>query len=225
MANTGEQPIAKILSPEAYCFIIDIDEGPASKLEFQLMPENISESKTAFYNEIPIIGRSLPHLGYSGSSSRQISLNLNFAALYYPGTGYYDVHWVEKQVRWLESKVYPVYRGNFTFPPHRLLIILGQAVRMQAVMTSCSTSWQGPWAVNTEGDGKAYSHRATIDCAFQEYGENDAASGHPHDHYDAIEGRNQADSASGQGDYVEIPIAAQAPLLTPGGNFGNIAGG
>jgi hypothetical protein len=220
MPYTGNQSIATFLSPEAYCFILDIDEGVGNKLEIQLMPDAITETKAAIYNEIPIIGRSLPFLGYAGSTSRQTGLSISFAALHSPGAGYYTVDWVEKQVRWLESKVYPVYRGNFTFPPHRLLVIIGQAIRMQAVMTSCTTSWQGPWdafGADDQTAGKAYSMRATVDCQFQEYGMNDNAAGHPHDTYDALEGRNQAAADSGQGQYIEIPIAAQELPFEPQG--------
>jgi len=212
MAYTGEESIARVLSPEAYCFILDIDESTVNKLEFQLMPDNLSESKAAIYNEIPIIGRSLPFLGYSGSTSRQIALSISFAALNDYGGGKHTVAWVQKQVRWLESKVYPVYRGNFTFPPHRLLVILGQAIRLQAVMVACNTTWLGPWDVNGASDddaGKAYPFRATVDCQFQEYGMNLSASGHPHDHYDAIEGRNQADAETDGVQYTVIPTASQ----------------
>lgn len=218
MANTGAMPIAKVLAPDAFCFILDLDEGTTDRLEFQLMPESIAENKAAIYNEIPILGRSLPLLVYSGSTSRQIALSISFAALYAPGATRYDIHWVRRQVRWLESKVYPVYKDNFTFPPHRLLIILGQAIRMQAVMTACTTSWLGPWAIDSE-KGQAYSHRATVDCQFQEFGMNDNSLGHPHDQYDALEGRNQADAQAGDYDYVEIPLAAQQPVAqnTPGG--------
>jgi len=222
MANTGEVPIAQVLAPDSFCFIQDLDSGGASdRLEFQLMPESIGESKSAIYNEIPILGRSLPLLGYAGSTSRQISLSISFAALYAPGSGgYYDIFWVQKQVRWLESKVYPEYRSGFTFPPHRLLVIMGQAVRMQAIMIACNTTWLGPWAID-HNEGQAYSHRATVDCQFQEFGMNDDSLGHPHDTTDALEGRNQADAQAGPGenDYVAIPLAAQQPVAqnTPGG--------
>jgi hypothetical protein len=218
MPYTGRESIAKFLSPEAYCFLLDVDEGTNNRLEFQLMPENISESKAAIYNEIPIIGRSLPLLGYAGSTSRQVSLSINFAAINKPGSGKYDVFWVQNRVRWLESKVYPVYRGGFTFPPHRLLLILGQAIRMQAVMVSCTTSWLGPWDAMIENEnnaGQVYPFRASIDCQFQEYGLNNGASGHPHGHYDAISGRNQADADSGAESYIDIPIAAQAETTVP----------
>jgi len=202
----GNKANARVLSPEAYCYIIDRKDE--SRLSFQLMPDSITENKSALYNEIPIIGRSLPYLGYSSSSSRAISLSLQFVALNSMGSGgKYTVGWVQEQVRWLESKVYPEYLDKFTFPPRMLNLVVGSVIGLQCVMTNCTTSWLGPWDAN---EVMASPFRAVVDCSFQEAGMNDDDMQHPHGHEDAIKGRNQWTIGSpdtGSGGYINIPLA------------------
>jgi len=198
---TGGQSSARVLSPEAFCFILDSDSG--ERVEFQLMPEAISESKSATYNEIPIIGRSLPLLGYANSTSRSMGLGLTFAALY--AEGKYSPSWIEQQIRWLESKVYPIYADGFMYPPPRLFVVVGKAIGLQCVMTSVNTTWLGPWSVANQ---EAYAFRAQIDMQFQEYGMNEDAIGHPFDADDAKEGKNQNLNLGFNNTpaYVDIPL-------------------
>ena len=197
---TGGQGSAKVLSPEAFCFILDIDSG--ERVEFQHMPEAISESKSAMYNEVPLVGRSLPLLGYANSSSRTMGLGLTFAALY--AEGRYSPKWIEEQVRWLESKVYPIYEDGFVYPPPRLLVVVGKAIGLQCVMTSVNTTWLGPWSVANDD---AYAFRAQLDMQFQEFGMNEDSVGHPHDADDARQGINQASHDRGGGTtYADIPL-------------------
>jgi hypothetical protein len=199
MPYTGYEEIAKVLSPEAYCFILNKDTSVADRLEFQLMPDSISENKAAMYNEVPIIGRSLPLIGYANSTSRMINITLRFAALNKEGT--YSPKWIEKQVRWLESKVYPRYEDSLTYPPPRLLLVIGKALSMQCVMTSYNTTWMGPWTV--EG-GEARSYQAMVDVAFQEYGQN-LDIGHPFGHDEALSGENQGSATFTDDPFIQIP--------------------
>jgi len=200
---TGAKAHASILTPESYCFILDLDDptGEFATLNFQLMPEVVTENKSAQYNEIPIIGRSLPHLGYSSSTSRALGLSLNFVATNREGK--YSPQWVKSRVRWLEAKVYPVYEDGFAYPPHRLLVVVGEAIGLQCVMTSVSTSWMGPWAFD---DSTAHPFRAQVDCQFQEYGMNDGDSQHPHDHDEALNSTNQMTYRAEGVQYVDIPL-------------------
>lgn len=197
---------ARTLSPEAYCFIIDLDSEDQERLEFQLMPETFVDSKAAVYNEVAIIGRSIPYLGYSHSTSRNIGLSIQFVALT-GGTAKYSPTWVRKQVSWLEAKIYPTYKDGFVYPPHRLQLFLAESVGMQVVMTSCSVTWMGPWAI--EGDsGSAFgvqAFRAQADCQFQEYGANDGIR--PFGTDDAREGLHNTLSSKGSSMYVDIPLA------------------
>ena len=195
----GNVQHARVVSPEAYCLILDIDHG--DRLEFQLMPDIISENKSAFYNETPIIGRSLPLLGYSSSSARTMGLSLNFVAL--TSEGKYSPKWVREQVRWLEAKVYPIYEDGFVYPPPRLLVVVGKALGLQCVMTSVNTTWMGPWAIS---DAEASPFRAQVDCQFQEYGMNEDDIGHPHDHEEARSEYNQKFEPGTSNSYVDIPL-------------------
>lgn len=191
-----------VLSPEAFCFIVDLDNRQSpERLHFQLMPDTITESKSANYEEIPIIGRSLPLLGYTNSTARQVSLSLSFAAL--KRDGEYSPEGILKKVRWLESKVYPHYDGIWVLPPHRLLLVIGKALAMTCVMSSCTTTHMKPW--NVAGvDARPF--RVQVDCSFIEWGENDDQYGHPHGHDQAISGENQP-FQSGEGDvFYDIPF-------------------
>lgn len=204
MAYEGDKSHARVLSPEAFCFIIDM--ATDDRLEFQLMPDAISETKTAIYNEVPILGRSLPLLGYSSSTSRQMGLALNFVALNsLKSGGKYTVAWVKDQVRWLESKVYPEYVDGFVFPPPLLLLVIGGVIGTTVVMNSCTTTWMGPWDVST---GAAMPFRASVEVQFQEWGLNDGPTNHPHDHTDAKESKNQW----GPQDKTSAPIFIDIPL-------------
>lgn len=202
MAYHGDKSHAKVLSPEAYCYLLDLVNETI--LHFQLMPDSVSETKNALYTEIPIVGRSLPQVGYASSSSRSMGLELQFVAL--EKEGKYTVDWVKQQVRWLESKTYPRYINNFTFPPPKLLLVVGNVIGVQCVMLSCSTNWMGPWAINGPD---ASPFRATVNIQLQEVGQNDDQWGYPFDHDEAFNSKNQTflgTATSGSG-YVEIPLA------------------
>jgi len=209
MSHTG----TTVLTPEAFCFILDRDND--TRLEFQLMPLNISESKGAVYNEIPILGRSLPLLGYAYSTSRTVGLSLQFAVLQQYGK--YSAEWVIAQARWLESKVYPEYTSGLTYPPPRLALFAGQALSMDCVMTSVNTVWEGPWEIQGP---KASAFRVQVDCTFQEYGMNNDR-GHPFSHSQAVQGKNQLPGGgSGGSSYIEIPLGGDSSLVdaTSGSN-------
>lgn len=203
---------ATVISPEAFCYIVDLNDN--SRLHFQLMPEVISESKTAMYNEVPIVGRSLPQLGYAGSSARVLGLDLSFVAL--EREGKYTADWVKSQVRWLEAKAYPRYVNGFTFPPSKVLLMVGNVVGLQAVVTSCTTSWTGPWDTR---DIDAKPFRASVSIQLQEVGQNDGAWGHPFGASEAISSQNQAVWGHIGEAYIEIPLSDNNTYLTPGQPF------
>ena len=198
------------LSPHDFCYIVDMDvrgAGQRDRLEFQLMPENIGESKSANYDQIPIIGRSLPFLGYAHSGSRTCSLQISFHAL---GGDVYTPVWVLSQVRFLEALAYPDYITGITYPPHRVMLVLGEAIGMVCVATNVSTNWVGPWAISE--DNAAYAHHADVSVDFIEWGENEDVYGHPHGWADAVAtGSNSTNNTMGitrdGGDgMIQLPI-------------------
>jgi hypothetical protein len=195
----GFEEGSKVLSPDVYCFILNKETDSSDRLEFQLMPDSVAENKAAMYNEVPIIGRSLPLIGYANSTARMVNLSLRFVALNKEGK--YSPKWVEEQVRWLESKVYPRYEDSLTYPPPRLLLVIGKAISMQCVMTSYNTSWMSPWTVD---GGEARAYQAIVDVAFQEYGQN-LDIGHPFGHDEAQAGANQAISTATGDPFIQIP--------------------
>jgi hypothetical protein len=202
----------RVLSPEGFCFIVDIDAGNLDYIEFQLMPDTISESKGAQYDRVGIIGRSLPILGYANSSSRTMNLSLEFAAL--NRNGQYSPSWIVEKVRWLESKVYPEYIEGWVYPPHKVLIMIGSVIGMTAVMTNCTTTWSKPWSqmsisgtsLNQSLELGILPFKAQVDCSFEECGKNNDTYGHPHGYAEAILGKNQAfQDIPSRKLYYEIP--------------------
>ena len=170
MAGTGP---ATVLSSEAFCYLIDLETS--DRVSFQLMPESFGESKSANYDQIPILGRSLPYLGYANSSSRATSLTMQFHALGDP----YTPQWVVQQVRFLESLVYPDYEGGFAYPPHRVMLVMGEAMGMVCVATNVTTGWLGhPWKVSGT---EAYPFGVDVTIDLLEWGMNEDEYGHPHD--------------------------------------------
>lgn len=191
------------LSPEGFCFILNLDSNDADDiLEFQLLPRSIGEGKSANYDQIPIIGRSLPHLGYAHSSSRQTNLSLEFASL--KAEGKYSPTWVQEQVRWLEAKVYPRYEDIWVYPPPRLQLVMGYAFSFTCVMQSVNTTWLSPWHVEND---LALPFRAQVDISLIEYGRNEDEFDHPHSHDQAQSGENQAFLSGTGTPYIEIPLA------------------
>lgn len=210
MSSGATAKAVTTLSPHDFCYIIDLDcptdNNVQNRVEFQLMPESIGESKSANYDQIPILGRSLPYLGYAHSGARMCSLQMSFHAL---GSDWTPV-WVLAQVRFLESLAYPDYVAGITYPPHRVMLIIGEAIGMTCVVTNVTTNWTGPWAITDASE--AYSHHADVSVDFMEWGENEDTYGHPHGWTDAVSlGGNSVNNTMGitrqGGDgLIQLPI-------------------
>jgi len=201
----ADRPVT-VMSPEPYCYIIDLETG--DKCEFQLMPDVFGESKSANWDQIPIIGRSLPYLGYAHSGPRTASFTLLFHAI----GGKWTPVWVMEHVRFLKSLVYPDYQNGFTFPPHRAMLIVGEAIGMVCVAANVTTNWMGPWTFSDSGE--AYPFRAEVTIDLIEWGANGDEFGHPHGVFDArTEGMSNSLNNSlgmmraGGGGPVSLPTA------------------
>ena len=87
------------LQPIPNCYI-DVPP-PGRRIEMRILPE-ISDSKSASYNDEPIMGRSFPLKTYSHSENRDISWTAHFMVV---KDG--DQEEIMENLRIIESLVYP----------------------------------------------------------------------------------------------------------------------
>ena len=90
------------LKPLRECYIMIPDaDGEFQKIELTNLPE-ITDSKSATYNDETIIGRSSPMKTYSQSDNRNISMQLHFVV-----SAPYEVEQNLAYLRAIQSAVYP----------------------------------------------------------------------------------------------------------------------
>lgn len=96
------------LRPIEKCYLFIPNYG---KMTLNNLPD-ISDSKSAVYNEESVIGRSSPIHTYSFSGSRQISINFHFFIIE-PGDAGRNL----EKLRALQSCVYPRENGDVPYIP------------------------------------------------------------------------------------------------------------
>lgn len=116
------------------CYIINLVTG--TRIAFTVIPEDISDSNSAQFDDQSIRGRSTPLKGYSGSGPRSVSYSLDLHDDYCQGG-------ILKTVNKLKALVYPVYGGVVT--PPKCYVRLGNMVGMTAVTNSVNISWKPPY--------------------------------------------------------------------------------
>lgn len=114
-------------------------QSNGGKLDFCFMSDSISESVEAEWESVPIIGRSAPIFGYSGTGAKSVGLELTFAAMSDA------TEEVMTQVQWLQSLKYPEYVGTVMFPPHPILLTIGTFVSLYGFLQSADVSYSGPF--------------------------------------------------------------------------------
>jgi hypothetical protein len=116
------------------------------RLEFQMMPE-ISDSKNVNWNHMEIIGRSHPILGYASSGARTVSFTLMFFA----DPSHDDPTTLQKvsdNLKFLMSLAYPDYDGGRIKPPHKVLLKIGNQLKMKGVLESVNINYHTLWRDN-----------------------------------------------------------------------------
>lgn len=97
------------LIPINNCYIMV--PGTGEPITFKILPE-ISDQKSAAYNDEPIIGRAFPLKTYSHSENRSISIQLHFVTIKRN-----DVETNLSNLRKIQSAVYPRSGGGASFVP------------------------------------------------------------------------------------------------------------
>lgn len=164
--------------PSRQCYILILpDTNDSSSLQhtvrFQTMPDKITDSKSATYNDAQIIGRSSPLKTYQFSSARKISLTLEFFASLEAKdiggkTGGEAANVVKGKVNLLRGLVNPNYGSKLIARPRRCLVRMGQSIGMVGFCTSVNVVLRGdyPWELNP-----ALAHHASVSMTFEDTGE------------------------------------------------------
>lgn len=113
-----------------------INQVTEEKIVFYTLPDDISESYSASWDNSEVRGRSAPYHGYSGNEARSVSYSFT---LYEDlcGESYMDI------IDALKRLVYPKYNGSIVIPPYCILKIGDMVNRVTAIVNSVSVSWGG----------------------------------------------------------------------------------
>lgn len=165
--------------PSRFCYIIVLpDDGDKTSeqhiIRFQTMPDKITDSKSAVFNDAQIIGRSSPLKTYQFSSARRISLNLEFFASLEAKddegrNGPTGVYKVKETVNLLRSLVNPNYGEKLISRPRKCILRVGDNIGMSGFCTSVNVTLRGdyPWELYP-----ALAHYASVSLTFEETGES-----------------------------------------------------
>lgn len=165
--------------PSQHCYIIVLpDEGEDSsaryEIRFQTMPDKITDSKSAVFNDAQIIGRSSPLKTYQFSSARRISLNLEFFASLEANdvsdpSMLGGVTKVKETVNLLRALVNPNYGNKLIARPRKCILRVGDNIGMIGFCLTVNVTLRGdyPWELNP-----AMAHYASVAMTFEETGED-----------------------------------------------------
>lgn len=129
-------------------YLVDLIDR--SKLIFEYIPTEISDSKSASYDDVAIVGRSEPFVGYSSSESRTITFDIEFIVSKFQNDATSSAETAYDQlmekVRWCRSLAYPDYHTqSFVTPPHPCLLKVGKLLSVRVIVESVEVTYKGPW--------------------------------------------------------------------------------
>jgi hypothetical protein len=132
------------------CYIQQLTSGGAGwKLFFQFMPEDITDTKAAVFQDYPIIARSIPLKAYSFSTSKIVTLVLQFFATPIEKELTPTIKDIMLKIQQLRGCVYANYDKG-TRPPNPVLLRVGNWIAMKAVITQVSVKASKIWASTDE---------------------------------------------------------------------------
>lgn len=116
------------------------NEATGTTINFDLVPEDFSESFSSSFESQDIMGRSAPIVGWSSSGPHSVSLTLTLHAEIEGGTDK-----LKDKINKLVALTYPVYSGDAITPP-KCFIRVGKMVGMYGYIESVSVSWEKPYS-------------------------------------------------------------------------------
>lgn len=157
--------------------IVDLKNG--GSIQFHI-PDDISDSNPVSWEDVAILGRSVPVKGYENSGPRTIGFELElFAGVEVSSSSTDPVAKLQNDVAFIQSLTYPDYSTSLVLPPATTLLSLGNILKLKCVVVTADITWKKPYTQ----DGKPM--RATISMSLQ------AVSDIPPD-YRAVRGRTDA---------------------------------
>lgn len=166
--------------PSLHCYIIVLpDENELNSkqevVRFQIMPEKITDTKSAVFNDAQIIGRATPLKTYQFSSARKIALTLEFFAsieakdLEGQEGKKVGIDKVKESVDILRALVNPNYGTRLISRPRKCILRVGKNIGMVGFCTNVGVTYRGdyPWDLDKE-----LAHYASVSLTFEETGES-----------------------------------------------------
>jgi hypothetical protein len=130
------------------CAII-LEEDTSQRLFFQMMPDNVLESRKANWVDIPIIGRSEPIRAYANSEARKFNLTLMFAVSVDQADGGEMIR-LRNKIDFLRSLVLPDQVNNILIPPPTVFFVLGNQLYSRCIVNSVDIVHKDPWLPRLE---------------------------------------------------------------------------
>lgn len=107
-----------------------------SRVEFELMPDELSDSNSAQFEDVSPLGRSGPLRAYSSSGPRAISFTLQLH-------NDYCKDGILNTVNKLKALTYPAYTGGNIMPP-KCLVRIGDMINCTATCDEVGVNWMKP---------------------------------------------------------------------------------
>jgi hypothetical protein len=107
----------------------------------KLQPSELTERKSANFNDVEVIGNSAPVPVYSSSSARVISFSLTF---------YGNGDEVDKRVRFLKSLTYPAESGGVLTTPPDVKLIWGKSFNCIGNVRDVEVQYGEVWDLKRE---------------------------------------------------------------------------
>ncbi len=135
--------------------------GTDSIIEFDLLPDQITENVSSDFDSVVIPGRSEPYLNYTGGSNREISFTIKLHhALCINPKG------IVKTVNALKALNYPSYQFGYIVPPF-CYVRMGNFISFYGVSNPISVTWQKPIIYDEVTGDFIYSY-ADITLSFKQ---------------------------------------------------------
>ena len=116
------------------CYIINLNTS--TKIEFNLTPEEISESNSTSIDEQVPKGRSSPIIGYTSTGPNELSFTISLCDDYLDES-------IDVVVRKLKALIFPLYNTMIYTP--KALVRIGSFINFTGVPTSVDVTWKKPY--------------------------------------------------------------------------------
>lgn len=126
------------LGKDFNCYMYTLLNGVAnSAWDIPVYPQEFSDSNSANFSSVSLLGRSVDYQIYQGSS-RDVSFTLQLHEELCS-----DYNYIHRLVAQFESACYPGYSSGIVKVPE-IFISIGNQFKIRGILTSCSANWKAP---------------------------------------------------------------------------------